>query len=162
MKLEKWALIVEIVAGIAVVVSILYLATEVQRNTNAIQSQTQQGLLELAADDNMLVASNGELAEIYVRAQEDISSVSDVERERYKHLIIHGFNIWEQAFLAHGNGTMAEATWMGWDRGYRFLLCSESSVEIFREIEAGYLEFGNHIRRLIARPQENGCSEAAQ
>ena len=157
MKLEKWALIVEMVAGIAVVVSILYLAVEVQSNTNAIQSQTQQGLLELTADENLLVASSPDLADLYVRAQKDLSAVSEVERERYRRLIIHEFNIWEQAFLSHENGTMADGTWTGWDRGYTFLLCSDSSIAIFREVEAGYPEFGIHINDRIGNLTDSDC-----
>ncbi len=98
-KLQRWSLIAEIVGGIAVVLSIVYLAVEVQRNTNAIQSQTQQGLLELVAEDNMVVATNAELADLYVRAQKNLAGLTEVERERYKRLVSHAFNIWEQAFL---------------------------------------------------------------
>jgi hypothetical protein len=42
-RLQRWSLIAEIVAAIAVVGSIGYLTVEVQRNTRAVQSQTSQG-----------------------------------------------------------------------------------------------------------------------
>jgi len=156
-KLQRWSLIAEIVGGIAVVLSIVYLAVEVQRNTNAIQSQTQQGLLELVAEDNMVVATNAELADLYVRAQKNLAGLTEVERERYKRLVSHAFNIWEQAFLTYTNGTMEEQTWLGWNRGYRFLVCNESSNQIWKEIEEGYPEFSVHINELTYGLTDEGC-----
>ena len=156
-KLQRWSLIAEIVGGIAVVLSIVYLAVEVQRNTNAIQSQTQQGLLELVAEDNMVVATNAELADLYVRAQKNLAGLTEVERERYKRLVSHAFNIWEQAFLTYTNGTMEEQTWLGWNRGYRFLVCNESSNQIWKEIEEGYPEFSVHINELTNGLTDEGC-----
>jgi len=156
-KLQRWSLIAEIVGGIAVVLSIVYLAVEVQRNTNAIQSQTQQGLLELVAEDNMVVAANAELADLYVRAQKDLASLTEVERERYKRLVTHAFTIWEQAFLTYTNGTMEEQTWLGWNRGYRFLVCNESSSQIWKEIEVGYPESRVHINELTNVLTDEDC-----
>ena len=47
-KLERWAVVAEIGAAVAVVASLVHLSFEVQRNTSAVQSQTSQGLLELS------------------------------------------------------------------------------------------------------------------
>ena len=54
--LQRWSLVAEIVGAVAVVISIVYLTIEVQRNTSAIQSQTSQGLLEMANETNQLLS----------------------------------------------------------------------------------------------------------
>ena len=54
--LQRWSQVAEIVGAVAVVISIVYLTIEVQRNTSAIQSQTSQGLLEMANETNQLLS----------------------------------------------------------------------------------------------------------
>jgi len=43
-QLQKWALIAEIVGGLAVVVTLIFLVVETRNNTNAIHTQTYQDL----------------------------------------------------------------------------------------------------------------------
>ena len=49
MKLEKWALIAEIVGGVAIVVTLIALIVELRGNTGAIRAQTAQATFQTSA-----------------------------------------------------------------------------------------------------------------
>jgi hypothetical protein len=83
-RLQRWSLIAEIVAAIAVVGSIGYLTVEVQRNTRAVQSQTSQGLLELANSGNVTIAVDPSLSDLLLRATWDLDAITVQERLRYR------------------------------------------------------------------------------
>ena len=141
--LHKWALVAEIIGAIAVVLSIIYLTVEVRSNTNAIQSQTNQGLLELA---NQSYSQSVEYAELELKARNNWESLSEVERFRFINLRYTSFNIWEQSFNANRNGTLSDEIWQGWDSYYENLICQESVSQVWKEIGAGYgPEFRSHV-----------------
>ena len=43
-KLQEWALFAEVLGGIAIVITLIFLVLETRANTNAIQVQTYQSL----------------------------------------------------------------------------------------------------------------------
>jgi len=48
-KVEKWAVIADVVGALAVVMTLIVLIVEVRGNTDAIRSQTAQGTFDLSA-----------------------------------------------------------------------------------------------------------------
>lgn len=156
--LQRWSLVAEIVGAVAVVVSIVYLTLEVQRNTNAIQSQTSQGLLELSNFANQQLATDAELSDLFLRGNEDLKELTDSERLRYRRWVNSELNIWEHAFYSHAAGTMDTKLWKGYDVAYRAIFCEESSHTIWREIETF---FGDAFRTHVNGTTEAECTETS-
>jgi hypothetical protein len=150
-RLQRWATIAEIVAATAVVLSIIHLAVEVQRNTSAVQSQTSQGLLEMANQANHQIAANATLAELFLIANRDLGQLTGTERLQYRRHINSELNIWEHAFsaampTARSNGTMDDRLWNAYDISYRDSFCEESSNVIWSEVESFFgVEFRSHV-----------------
>ncbi len=157
-KLQQWSLIAEIVAAIAVVISIAYLTIEVQRNTSAIQSQTSQGLLAMANQANMELAANADMADIFVRGNDALNSLSPGERLRYRRMINSEIGIWEHAFYSHANGTMDDRLWKGYDVSYRATFCIDSARQIWAEIQNF---FGDDFRAHVNSTTEEACAETS-
>jgi len=128
-KLKSWALIAEIVGGLAVLLSIVYLAVEVRANTSAIQSQTNQGLLELLNEYTYKAEEN---AELMMKGSGNWEDLDDIERYRYRQLWFALANIWEQAFNSNRSGTLSNDLWEGWDGdAMRETVCTESGREVW-------------------------------
>ncbi len=157
-NLQRWSLVAEIVGAVAVVVSIVYLTIEVNRNTSAIQSQTSQGLLEMANDANQLLALTPGMADLFVRAQTDYDLLTAAEHLRWRRWVNSELNIWEHAFHSHANGTLDSAMWIGYDVGYRALFCDDSSNRIWREIETFY---GPGFREHVNRTTVDECEQTS-
>lgn len=110
-KLQEWALAAEIVGGIAVVVTLVFLIIETQENTNAIQAQTYQ-LLNSDLNAMRRDMSSGELATIIVKSREEgLDSLNSVER--YQIIISAQANwaVFESAFYSYRRGTLGEDEW---------------------------------------------------
>ena len=69
----------EIVGAIAVVVTLIYLATQIRQNTRQLASASLQGLADRAENRLLLVASSPEFAKVGVKLQQDPDSLSAVE-----------------------------------------------------------------------------------
>ena len=69
-QLQKWALGAEIAGAFAVVVTLGFVAFQMRENTNAVQAQTYQALMQELNDYRALMFNPG-LAELEVKFREE-------------------------------------------------------------------------------------------
>ena len=157
-KLERASLIAEIVGAVAVVLSVGYLTLEVRRNTAAVESQTSQGLLEMANGRNELIATDVGLADLFLKASRDFEGLTPAERLRYRRWINSGLNIWEHAFYSHAAGTMDDDLWEGYDTSYMSIVCDRPSRAIWKEIASF---FGSAFRAHVDGIGPDDCARTS-
>ena len=77
MTIQDWGAIGEIVGGIGVILTLIYLATQIRQNSKLIASASLQGLSERVESRMMAAAVNSEFAEIIERwmSGEELNSV---------------------------------------------------------------------------------------
>jgi len=152
-KLQRYSLVAEILGGLAVVLSIIYLAVEIQSNTHAIQTQSHQGLLELL---NELAYMRFENADLMLKGDGNYEELNESERYQYTELWSARLNIYEQAFNAYSSGTLSKELWQAWDGdGQRRRICMESSQRIWVRLFDGFgPDFQLHMDGIIM-----GCPE---
>lgn len=115
MKLEKWALIAEIVGGLAIVVSLLFVGLEVQRNRVAqIQTGTNTVVSEYNATIRVL-AADPEFACIYALGVQDYFKLSGSQRVRLSAYLVATFNAVQQMYSLFLQGAVDAETWAGFD-----------------------------------------------
>jgi hypothetical protein len=119
MKLEKWAQTAEIVAAVAVVVSIVYLGREVESNTSAVQGTAMQAIASTDAQILMSVASDAELSEIVRVGYQTPGQLSEAELFRFS-MFMRQFwlsfqNIYQQSELE----LIEQSVW----ESYRTVIC---------------------------------------
>ena len=131
-KLQRYSLVAEILGGLAVVLSIIYLAVEIQSNTNAIQTQSNQGLIELL---NEITYMRFENADLMLEGVGNFEELDESERYQYTLLFYASMNIYEQAFNAYSTGTLSKELWQAWNGdGQRRRICMESSQRIWVQL----------------------------
>ena len=75
-------------------------------------------------------------------------------------MFVHGeFNVWEQAFYGHAEGTLNDRLWHGYDKSYRAYFCEPSPKEIWREIRHN---FGIEFRVHLDEAGPSACAEAME
>ena len=73
----------ELIAAIATLVTLAYLALQLKQNTTALKSQTfQQSSMDMSLTANS-VSSDGELAKIIIKAENGMASLNSDERLRF-------------------------------------------------------------------------------
>lgn len=81
--LRQIAQVAEVIAAVAVVVSLIYVGREVQSNTAAVRSSAMQAIATTDADALLTIATDSALSEIVRIGHQDPSLLSESELFRY-------------------------------------------------------------------------------
>ena len=110
MSWEAIGAVGEIVGAAAVVVSLLYLAFQI-RNQNAESRAAAIHDFNVGFREASTIFTDGELAEIYVKANDDFDSLSDAERIRLLGAFHLPARVFEEAFEHHRQGRLDPLAW---------------------------------------------------
>ena len=110
MTLEQLGGIGELMGGIAVVASLLYVAVQLKQNTNVIRSSARQSIAARASEFQLAVAQNDELLVVVTKLfrQEELSPQEEVRLHFFLGCL---FRATEEAFLQHRDGFLEDEYW---------------------------------------------------
>jgi len=143
MKIERWRVtmwnldrvhkIGELVASVAVVISLIFVGIEVKQN-NSIQRQ--QATRNLSRDWSDATASyqDPELACLYIRLGNDRANLTAQEASQIEAVIWRIYKVYEQLQYQHEQGMIDESVW----DGFRQLMTIEAGYVTFRVWWGGY------------------------
>lgn len=110
-SLQEYALIAEIISGIAIVVSLIFVGIQIKRNTKATQASTFQAIANLDIALLLNFGSSEELAKLISTFRDNPDSLTGEEQN-------HGFYLFgaevrhvENLFLQHENKMLSEKHW---------------------------------------------------
>ena len=106
MKLERWALIAEIVGSFAVVVTLIFLLVEVRENTVAIQATNQQSIAARVEERMLTMATSPQLS----RLMNLVDEPGGIERDSTEWL--------QLVFVYHALLTAAEEAYLQYRQGF--------------------------------------------
>ena len=116
MTLEDLANLGELVGGIAVVLSLLYLAFQIRQNTRQIRGSMYDSIVSSLADFDRPIAEDAELARIFEEAVDDWQTTDAIERARVMHLLSTLFKQFENIHYQFRQGALEPELWAGWRR----------------------------------------------
>jgi hypothetical protein len=93
----------EFIGGIAVVVSLIYLASQIRSNTKTVRASNFNELLD-ATDQFSSVMRDSEWASLYVRAIDDFVGLSPEDQVRFNGIISPYFNAMFRRHLGEPEG----------------------------------------------------------
>ena len=155
MTWETAGIIAEIIAALAVLVSLWYLALQLKQNTDLERAQleVQLGLTWADLHDNMI--QNPNLARAYDLAAERWDEMSDEDVRAYLWFIAKGFHILEGMFRQHQRGLLTDDVWAPYERFIVGVLQIEAVLGWWQS--DGSLtskEFQTHVDDLLLSPPE--------
>ena len=105
-KLQEYALYAEVVGGIAVLITLIFLVLETRENTNAIQAQTYQSLTS-ELNDIRIGMIDSSIPKIYIKyAKSGFSELTPVEALQMYTLSQATWGVYESAFFAMERGVL--------------------------------------------------------
>jgi len=128
MSLSDLAALGSFVSGVAVLVSLVYLALQVRQAKHHMAAQISQARTHFGAHQNETWASDPELADLLLRGFRGETNLSDVEGFRYSMMLGSGFIMMEDEFRQYKAGLISEELHRGfltrmargmWWPGYR-------------------------------------------
>lgn len=111
MNWEALGAVAELLGAVAVVVSLLYVATQVRENTRQARRDASRDLARQISDVSLAVAANPELGELLVRGGADLMQLSTGDQARYRGLMNSIFRSMEQQYLLRREGALDDESW---------------------------------------------------
>ena len=116
MKLKEYALIAEVVGGLAIIIGLIFVGLELRQNTLMQRVTATQALsvnYENAVD---ALGKDTQTACIYVRGINGLDNLNGIERYRFFVLWVHVLRAGEQLHYYSLEGMVDTRIWLGYER----------------------------------------------
>ena len=110
MKLEKWALIAEIVGSVAIVITLVILIVELRGNTDEMRAATLANIAARSQAIPLAASTSPELALLWLKLTEG-GELSHTELAQAQQMFIVTLKLAEESFIAHRDGRLDDEVW---------------------------------------------------
>lgn len=146
-KLQEYALVAEIVGAVAIVLSLIFVGTELQRNTSTVRGATFQSVSDSITEFTLSLATTPGLAELYVRGLNNPNELSTEESIRFNMLITTIGRRIESAYIQKESGLLLDSQWAGFRSVCKGALRSEGAISWLEQNPTNYSpEFTEYLR----------------
>ena len=114
MNLESLASLSEIISGIAVVVSLIYLAIQIRQNTRSGQTANYALTLERMGAMQSLMANDADHALLMSKGVADTSILTTTEKIQFNWAMYESFGAFEFMFHTSNTSAIPEEVWQRW------------------------------------------------
>ena len=157
MDMSKAKEVISLIANVGVIGSIVFLGIEMQQNTDMMQSQTRNSIVENQLSFYESIVDNADFAEIATdfRADPNAYPLGSSERFRYVFYVMSQFRMWENEWYQFKKGLFDanefDSRVVTWKRNI--------NVEIKKEIwftqrESYSKDFSDYLNSIIEEPTQ--------
>ncbi len=152
MRLQEYALLAELIASIAVVVSLIYLAVQVRQSTRVNSAMARHAISQFALEFSMFKAEHADrLARVL---NQPTLSEGDSLFRWWNHMMV--FLHAETYFRHHELGLMPASHWNGYVRYVEGYLTTPGVREFWADVGPAFSEgFSLWVGRLLERETDN-------
>jgi hypothetical protein len=153
LTLSEWANIAEISAAVVVVLSLIYVGLELDRNTKAVHSETWQAVVDKLIDLDIAEASSPELSRLLILGDSSPDDLTAEQWWRYSKFAESRLGEMEFAYLARTNDTLGESYWVALE-GYLGHMVCKAGYQRFWD-ENGKVSFHADFYNYVADAASN-------
>ena len=142
MTIEDLGNLGDLIAAIATVATLIYLAQQIRRNSKSVEGASAQAILELEITTFALKA---QYANVYRRGCANILDLDDDERVVFEQVVASEMSLFNSAFIQVQNGLMDDDA--SFDREWKRVYLKQSGFQvIWSEIKTFYpSDFCQHL-----------------
>ncbi len=149
--LVKWAAISDILETAAVVVSLLFVAYSVNRNSAVLQAANDNFAYQIQDQRVGDIANNAELAAIDLKVRNN-EEISEIEKHRILSQHLRELNMWELSYVRYNQGLYSAEQWYNWNGYYEIGLTAALPKEWWVEVKPWYQDdFAKHVDAAYAK-----------
>jgi hypothetical protein len=147
----------EFLGGIAVVVSLIYLASQIRQNSRLMQISSTVTLGESDIAICQMLVNDSEISRIFRQGTEDRESLPEAERDRFDAWVDMIMRIFQRSYFIAQDGALKPAIWQGEKRGNAWIIQQPGSRQWWDENRNFYSdEFGSFLDGLIREGEAAG------
>ncbi len=140
----------QILGGIGVIASMIYVAIQIRNNGRATRAATFQQLSSSMANHWLTMAYNPEMVSLMLRATDDFDALNRVEKARARFFIMGYARNFENAYFQHKIGTLKKRDWVGISADIHILFSMPGSRKVWPLVKnRSSLEFQAYIDAIV-------------
>jgi hypothetical protein len=102
----------DFVGGIAVIITLIYLAVQIRQNTRSTRLASMQSAMLAAQNVGILPAQNRELARVVRVGLTTPEELDDDEFQQFRYFLMSMLRVHEDMFVQHRAGVVDDETWL--------------------------------------------------
>ena len=140
-KLQKYALIAEIVGGIAIVLSLIFVGLQISQNSEMMQAQTRDSLSAKQIDLYMEIGSNFQAMEIYTKGRAGLieRDFNNPEYNSWSFMAFSNIRVWENEWYQYKKGLFEEDEYSGRKEVLALVIKGPGYTEIWKTYKWQFL-----------------------
>ena len=147
----------EFLGGIAVVVSLIYLAGQIRQNSRLLQVSASVALGDQFIEFSKLQIENSEISQIFVDGAANLDSLSGAERHKFDGFMQMVAGIFQQNFWVAQDGALKPSLWEAEIRSNTWILLQPGSQRWWDEWRFTWSdEFAEFVDGLIREGEAAG------
>ena len=112
MALSDANTIIQLIANVAVVASVLFLAVQARLGIRMLRDAAERNHMDKHQSISRMLSENPQLAELWARGNlGGIEKLSAAERVQFLNFYMYVLRIWEELYLQHCKGVIDKAVW---------------------------------------------------
>jgi len=148
----------ELIAAIATVATLVYLAAQVRQNTRALRSSTFQGISEQMANNVEPIVVHPEVAALLLKGTAGLDGLTPEGRLRFQSILVMSFRRMEAVYVQAQLGSIDSDLTLGFERSMLSLLYSVGGAEWWSTAKVTFTSsFSAHVDSWLA---ENDSPDA--
>ena len=138
MTMLEWGALGELIGGIDIIVSLIYVALQIKQNTDTLKLSTIHNTAEDLADIYLVPAQNNELADIFFRGMQDLNTLDAIERLRLYSYYHKFFRTMENVHYQFSHGALEPGQFKGITNQFVFLISLPGGLVYWQERRRWY------------------------
>jgi hypothetical protein len=153
MNWEALGAIGEIVAAVAVVVTIAYLAVQIRQNTKAVRLAAYDSFVTITSDVRRSVFENEEVARIYEVGLADPDQLSGLEQTRFRVLMMSVMQAFQVQYFQMAHSELFPEAWAAGSHSLRRVLSQPGGAKYWASYRHEYPPgFVQEVDRVLSEP----------
>jgi len=135
MNLEQFASLGNILSGLGVIATVIYMSIEIRNNTSAVRSSAFQQVVNSFASISFDIAKEKNLTELFLRAGRNLAALDEVERTQYNFMLLSLLRRAENVYFQSEVRALHERHWSGIRASIAWVMASPGARTSWDEIK---------------------------
>ncbi len=140
----------EFIGGIAVVASLIYLASQIRQNSRLLEATNSSTRTQSMSAASLALAQDPDVSRIFWEGLADLGALSEADQRRFVPLLTMTFNSFGEQYWAHRAGFSRSSGWEQQELGMRWYLEQPGAQQWWRDWSRIYPpDFSDYVAGLI-------------
>jgi hypothetical protein len=160
MDLHQIADLAQVIGGLALLVSVVFLFFEVRTNNRLTRAANTQALVGLASPFQLGLVQDRNMAELFVHGGEKYAELDEVDRSRYRSLLTWWLILHENIYYQWRRGLLDHRSFKPWANDLKRFVKQQNLRAHWPEMQGLFQDqFVRYMRALLA--EEEGALDVA-